>query len=109
MAALVGNLACAESIMALKDLLDSLGVHSRDCRQEGMKGEVSAYAVIIYLTPPSPGIEQADICLLIGTNPRWEAALVNARLRKAWKSGRLKIYTIGNGYGIDLSCGIAGQ
>ena len=36
------------------------------------------------------GIEQADACLLIGTNPRWEAPLINARLRKRWRAGRLQ-------------------
>ena len=37
------------------------------------------------------GIEQADACLLVGTNPRWEAPLVNARLRKRWLQGGFKV------------------
>ena len=36
------------------------------------------------------GIEQADACLLVGTNPRWEAPIINARLRKRWRAGRLQ-------------------
>jgi NADH-quinone oxidoreductase subunit G len=41
------------------------------------------------------GIEQADLCLLIGTNPRWEAPLVNARLRKRYLMGNFKLAAIG--------------
>jgi NADH-quinone oxidoreductase subunit G len=41
------------------------------------------------------GIEQADAILLVGTNPRWEAAIVNARIRKAWFNKRVKIGSIG--------------
>ena len=41
------------------------------------------------------GIEQADACLLVGTNPRWEAPIVNARLRKRWRAGGFKVARIG--------------
>ncbi len=93
-AALAGNLACAESVAALKDLLDSMGVVSRDCRQEGAKIDVSSRANYLFNTTIE-GIEQADVCLIVGANPRREAAMVNARIRKAWKKGGLKVYRIG--------------
>ena len=41
------------------------------------------------------GIEQADACLLVGTNPRWEAPIINARLRKRWRAGGFKVGRIG--------------
>ena len=41
------------------------------------------------------GIEQADACLLIGTNPRWEAPIVNARLRKRYLHGGFQVAAIG--------------
>src|SRR5690606_4114896 len=47
------------------------------------------------------GIEQADALLLVGTNPRWEAALVNARIRKRWIRGQFPIGLIGQA--VDLT------
>ena len=94
MAALAGNLVCAESVMALKDLLDSQGIMNRDCRQEGAQLDVSSRANYLFNTTIS-GVEQADVCLLIGANPRYEAPLVNARIRKAWRAGTLKLYHLG--------------
>ena len=41
------------------------------------------------------GIEQADACLLIGANPRWEAPIVNARLRKRWLRGGFPVGVVG--------------
>jgi NADH-quinone oxidoreductase subunit G len=93
-AALSGNLACAESVMALRDVLDSLGVASRDCRQEGAALDVSERSDYLFNTTIA-GIEEADVCVLIGANPRWEAAMVNARIRKAWRKGKLKVFHMG--------------
>jgi len=93
MAALAGNLACGESIMALRDLLDNLGVASRDCQPDGTRFDAANRAHYLFNTTIA-GIEQADVCLLIGTNPRREASIVNARLRKAWRNG-LKVYNLG--------------
>jgi len=92
-AALVGNLACAESIMALRDLLDNLGVASRDCQQDGTRFDATSRANYLFNTTIA-GVEQADVCVLIGTNPRRESPMVNARIRKAWRNG-LKVYNIG--------------
>ncbi len=94
MAALAGNLACAESVMALKDLLDALDVKSRDCRQEGAKLSNKNRGDYIFNSTIA-GIEQADVCVLIGANPRREAAMVNARIRKAYLKNGLKIFHIG--------------
>jgi NADH-quinone oxidoreductase subunit G len=99
MAAIVGDLAAAEEIKALKDLMGSLGVKSIDCRQDGVK--LSAGPRPSYLFNSTiAGVEDADALLLIGTNPRWEAPVLNARIRKAWTNG-LKVANIGEA--IDLT------
>ncbi|MGD9801754.1 MAG: NADH-quinone oxidoreductase subunit NuoG [Parvularculaceae bacterium] len=97
-AAIVGDLVPAEAIKALKDLTDALGAPHRDCRQDGAPlGARNSGAREGYLFNSGiAGIERADRILLIGTNPRWEAPLVNARIRKAWLADlNLKIALIG--------------
>src|SRR5258708_24157443 len=73
-------------MLALKELMAGLGSANLDCRQDGAKLDPSCRAGYLFNTTIA-GIEQADACLLIGTNPRWEAALVNARLRQRHLSG----------------------
>ena len=92
--AISGDLACAESMKALKDLMDALGVNSVDCRQDGTKltsGNRSSY---IFNSTIS-GIDEADALLIVGSNPRVEASLLNARIRKRWKRGNFPIALIG--------------
>ncbi|MEQ9199371.1 MAG: NADH-quinone oxidoreductase subunit NuoG [Rhodospirillales bacterium] len=93
-AAIAGDQADAEAMTALKDLMASLGVASVDCRQDGATADVSTRAAYIMNTTIL-GIEDADACLLIGTNPRWEAPLVNARLRKRHAAGGFRIARVG--------------
>ncbi len=93
-AAMVGALCDAESMMALKDLMTGLGVKNLDCRTDGTLFDVSKRAGYIFNSTIA-GIEEADAILLIGTNPRWEAPLVNARIRKTWLSKRVKVASIG--------------
>ncbi len=91
--AVVGDTCDAESMFALKGLMDGLGVESIDCRQEGaaVGGERSSYLFNTTIA----GIEEADAILLVGTDPRWEAPLVNARIRKRFLEGGLSIGGIG--------------
>ena len=42
------------------------------------------------------GIEESDLIILIGTNPRLEATILNLRIRKSYLKNNLKIYSIGN-------------
>jgi NADH-quinone oxidoreductase subunit G len=93
-AALAGDLADVESMFALKALMAGLGSANLDCRQDGAKLDPSCRAGYLFNTTIA-GIEQADACLLIGSNPRWEAALVNARLRKRHLAGGFKIAALG--------------
>ncbi|ACI98646.1 NADH-quinone oxidoreductase subunit NuoG [Rhodospirillum centenum] len=88
-AAVAGDLADVESVLALKDLTDRLGSPHRDCRQDGARFDAGRRAGYIFNSGIA-GIEQADVILLIGTNPRWEAPIVNARIRKRYLQGGLK-------------------
>jgi NADH-quinone oxidoreductase subunit G len=100
MAAVVGDLAAAEEIKALKDLMASLGVANIDCRQDGAKvgalfsGEKAPRQTYLFNSTIA-GVEAADAILLVGANPRWDAPVLNARIRKAWLAGPLKIANIG--------------
>jgi NADH-quinone oxidoreductase subunit G len=94
MAAISGNLSCAEGVMALRDLLDKVGIASRDCRVDGAMFDNSSRSNYLFNTTIA-GIEQADVVVLIGANPRKEAALLNARIRKTYLKGGLKVYSIG--------------
>ncbi|MSP79633.1 MAG: NADH-quinone oxidoreductase subunit G [Rhodospirillales bacterium] len=93
-AAIAGDLACAESMVALKTLLAKLGSPHLDCRQDGAKLDPICRAGYLFNTTIA-GIEQADACLLIGTNPRREAPIVNARLRKRSLMGGFTVGLIG--------------
>lgn len=93
MAAIVGDLAAAEEIKALKDLMSSFGVVNLDCRQDGAKvgGQRQSYL----FNSTIAGIEAADAILLVGANPRWEAPVLNARIRKTWLAGNVQIAGLG--------------
>jgi NADH-quinone oxidoreductase subunit G len=93
-AALVGDLADCEAMVALKDLMAALGSPHVDCRQDGARLDPRSRAGYVFNTTIA-GVEQADACLLIGTNPRWEAPVLNARLRKRYLAGGVKIGVIG--------------
>jgi NADH-quinone oxidoreductase subunit G len=93
-AAIAGDMCDLESMFALKELLGGLGAVSLDCRQDGAKLDPRCRAGYLFNTTIA-GIETADACLLIGTNPRWEAPLVNARLRKRHLHGGFGIAAIG--------------
>jgi NADH-quinone oxidoreductase subunit G len=97
MAAIVGDLAAAEEIKALKDLMLSLGVANLESRQDGAKVGAGPRQSWLFNSTIA-GIDAADALLLIGTNPRWEAPVLNARIRKAWLAGNLKIAAIGLPY-----------
>ena len=80
-AALVGDVADCESIKALKDLMSSLGSSNLQCQTEGEDISLGNRSSYLFNTGIS-GLEQADAVLIIGSNPRIEATLVNARIKK---------------------------
>jgi NADH-quinone oxidoreductase subunit G len=93
-AALAGDLVDAEAMFALKDLLAGLGSPHLDCRQDGAALDPRTRAGYLFNTTIA-GIEQSDVCLIIGSNPRWEAPLVNARILKRVHQGRYNVAVIG--------------
>ncbi|MEE2933082.1 MAG: NADH-quinone oxidoreductase subunit NuoG [Pseudomonadota bacterium] len=94
MAALAGDLACIESMYALKELMHSLGCPNLDCRQDGAKLSAKHRAGYIFNSGIA-GIDETDSLLLIGTNPRVEASVLNARIRRNWFTRGLPIALIG--------------
>jgi NADH-quinone oxidoreductase subunit G len=92
--AIVGDLACAESMVALKDLFGKIGSPNLDGRQDGAPHQAGNRAAYVF-NPTIAGIEAADVILLVGTNPRVEASVLNARIRKRWRKGPVSIAVIG--------------
>jgi NADH-quinone oxidoreductase subunit G len=93
--AIVGDLAGVEEIYALKRLMNALGVTNLDCRQAGEKIDPAWGRAAYTLGAAIPGIEEADAILLVGTNPRLEASLLNVRIRKRWRMAPLAVGLIG--------------
>ncbi len=84
-AGIIGDLAPVEAVFSLKTLIEGLG-GKVECRTDGTKvtaGNRSAYVG----TAAIEDIDSAKSILLIGTNPRLEAPVLNARIRKAWSNG----------------------
>jgi NADH-quinone oxidoreductase subunit G len=94
-AAVAGDLAGAEEMFALKDLLARLGCKNIDCRQDGAKLDPKLGRASYLLNSTIEGIEQADAILLVGANPRLEAAILNARIRKRWRQAGVAVGLIG--------------
>jgi NADH-quinone oxidoreductase subunit G len=85
--AIAGDLAGAEEMFALRDLLTQLGARNLDCRQDSTKLDPRRGRASYLFNSSIEGIEQADVILLVSTNPRLEAAVLNARIRKRWRQG----------------------
>ena len=94
MAAIAGDTVDAESMVALKDLMMAFGSPNLDCRQDGAKLPAGPRGAYLFNSGIA-GIEQADVILLVGTNPRSEAAIVNARIRKRWLKNGLTVGVVG--------------
>ncbi len=92
-AAVAGDLVDCETMYAAKALLAKMGSTMLEGRQTGMAYDASNIAAVNFNTTIA-GTERADAILLVGTNLRWEAPLVNTRVRKAIKKGA-KVFAIG--------------
>ncbi|ADY64184.1 NADH ubiquinone oxidoreductase chain G [Agrobacterium tumefaciens] len=93
--AIAGDLASVEEMFALKSLLASLGSANVDCRQDGAALDPSLGRASYLFNSTIEGIEHADALLIVGANPRYEAAVLNARIRKRWRRGGFPIGVIG--------------
>jgi NADH-quinone oxidoreductase subunit G len=85
--AIIGDLATVEEMFALKTLFAKLGSPNIDCRQDGSKLHPKFGRASYLFNSTIAGIDQADAILIIGSNPRREAAVLNARIRKRWLAG----------------------
>jgi NADH-quinone oxidoreductase subunit G len=92
-AGIAGDLVDAEAMLAFKDLLTGLGSANLDCRQDGAKLPAERAGYLFNTT--IAGIDRADVVLFIGTNPRAEAPLINARFRKRYLLGGFKAAAVG--------------
>jgi NADH-quinone oxidoreductase subunit G len=92
--AIAGDLAAVEEMYALKELLAKYGSVNLAV-QGGDAFDASAGRASYIFNPTIAGVDHADALLIVGSNPRKEAAVLNARIRKRWRSGQLKIGVIG--------------
>ena len=99
--AVAGDLVDVESVHALKALMNALGSQNLECRQDGAKIDGSRRDHYLFNSGIA-GIDEADALLIIGSNPRKEAPVLNARIRKRWNSGAMPVATIGEA-GLDLT------
>tara|TARA_B100001123_G_scaffold332701_1_gene375397 strand:- start:593 stop:2632 length:2040 start_codon:yes stop_codon:yes gene_type:complete len=95
-AGVVGDLADLEMIYSFKSFFEKcIGSKNFECREDRIYINPSERMNYIFNSSIN-GIENSDFILLVGTNPRLEATILNARIRKAYIRNKLKIYSIGN-------------
>ncbi len=92
---IAGDLSTVEEMYALKGLMTSLGSPNLDCRQDGVALDPAHGRASYLFNPTIEGIEDADALLIVGANPRREAAVLNARIRKRWLAGNFPVALIG--------------
>lgn len=92
--AIAGDLACMESMQALKSIMQHLGSPHYDCRQDGSPIGIQERPTYLF-NSSFLGIEKADALLLVGCDPRKEASVLNARIYQKWLKSSLPIFSIG--------------
>jgi NADH-quinone oxidoreductase subunit G len=90
-----GDLSSVEDLFAAKALAESLGVKNIDGRQDGAKLDPARGRASYLFNATIEGVDHADALLIIGANPRWEAPVLNARIRRRWRNGHFPIGMIG--------------
>ena len=94
-AGIVGDLADLEMIYSFKSFFEKcIGSKNLECRQDRIYINPKERMNYIFNSSIN-GIEDSDLILLVGTNPRLEATILNARIRKAYVKNKTKIYSIG--------------
>lgn len=101
--AIAGSLADTEALVALKDLINSLGSENTTLDTESGSASAAPAGSVDFrsnylFNSTIPGAETSDALLLIGTNPRHEAAILNTRLRKAYLGNNLDVGLIGEDF-----------
>ena len=93
--AIAGDLCAVEDMFALQQLMGALGSSNLDCRQDGVKLDPASGRAAYLFNATVEGIEQADALLIVGSNPRRESPVLNARIRKRWLKGGFPVGVIG--------------
>ena len=93
--AIAGDLCAVEEMFALQTLMASLGSPNLDCRQDGAKLDPAMGRASYIFNATVQGIEDADALLIVGSNPRKESPVLNARIRKRWLKGGFPIGVVG--------------
>ncbi len=101
--AIAGDLAGAEEMFALRELMAGLGVVNLDCRQAGEALDPAIGRAGYVFNSTIEGIEAADAIMIIGANPRLDAPVLNARIRKRWRQGGLLVGVIGEAADLGYS------
>ncbi|PCI56270.1 MAG: NADH-quinone oxidoreductase subunit G [Alphaproteobacteria bacterium] len=99
-AALAGDLVDVEAMVAMKDLMNALGSPNMDCRTDSGVFNTDNRASYLFNSTIA-GIDEADAILLVGVDPRHEATMINARIRKNWLEKKIPISLIGEA--VDLT------
>ncbi|MEZ5877534.1 MAG: NADH-quinone oxidoreductase subunit NuoG [Tepidamorphaceae bacterium] len=94
--AIAGDIAACEEMFALKDLMGKLGSANIDCRQDGSAFDPALGRASYLFNATLAGLEDADAILLVGSWPRWDATVLNARIRKHWLATGVEIGLIGS-------------
>jgi NADH-quinone oxidoreductase subunit G len=90
----IGDLVDAETMVLVKELAAKIGTPNVDCRQDGSRLGYGPRASWLFNSTIA-GVDEADAVLLIGTNPRHEAPILNARLRQRWRQLGIPVGRIG--------------
>jgi NADH-quinone oxidoreductase subunit G len=93
--AIAGDRVTVEEAYAMGLLLDALGSPNRDCREPNSALDPALGRSTYLFNSTIAGIEEADALMLVGTNPRIEASVLNARIRKRWRTGEMPVMLIG--------------
>ena len=93
--AIAGDLCSVEDMFALQTLMASLASPNIDCRQDGAALDPAMGRASYLFNATVEGIETADALLIVGSNPRRESPVLNARIRKRWLKGNFAIGVIG--------------
>lgn len=99
-AALAGDLVDVEAMVAMKDLMTALGSPNMDCRTDSGVFNTDNRASYLFNSTIA-GIDEADAILLVGVDPRHEATMINARIRKNWLEKKVPVSLIGEA--VDLT------
>lgn len=93
-AGIVGEFSDVESIVALKDLLNRFDCDNMELRTSGVPALNADFRSNYLMNSRIVGVEDADVLLLVGTNPKIESPLLNARILKATRKNNLKVFVI---------------